>query len=203
MAKEKNNEKVDKAGEDTQAEDIHLTLYTASTMIGVLISAVTTVLAFIMVAKTDFYIVKSQFGGLYDDDTLDLVKSFVFNSEETSRLTTYSVIIAVLCVLTSILTLVVVIKSIDPLKKPAFCLSLIALTMAVAAMVVDILLRVYYMGIIDTYVSEFEGAFDTDGMLAMNDFSFIAVIINTIGILFMVIGVAVGKKKWKETGKTF
>lgn len=201
--KEKQVENKNVTSQSISTDDVHMTFYTGTTMLAVLIAAVSSMLSFIYVGKPSFYIIKSYFGGVYDDEQCDYVKDFVFVNSEQNKIKALSIATAVLLLIATVLTIFVVIKSVDALKKPDLLVSVFAFVASFAALVVDISSRISASKTVDEYINGVNGQVAKDRILSMSDYAFFALIASVICLFLMVIGVATGKAKWEKTGRTY
>lgn len=191
------------SSQSISTDDVHMTFYTGTTMLAVLIAAVSSMLSFIYMGKPAFYIIKSYFGGAYNDEQCDYVKDFVFVNSEQDKIKALSIATAVLLLIATVLTILVVIKSVDALKKPALLVSVLAFVSSFVALIVDISSRISVSKTIDEYINGTNGQVAKDRILSMSDYAFFALIASVVCLFLMVIGVATGKAKWEKTGRTY
>ena len=184
-------------------QDVKLTFYSASAMIAVLVAAVTTVLSMVILAKPAYYVLESRAGGSNDELSLTLMEDYVFRGANADKLFGTSIAISALCAIATILTIVVIIRALDPLKKPSMLFAGSAFVADLAALIVYISSRISSFRIVDEYFADMpDDIIEATPKTGMYDYCFAAVIINAVVLIIMVIGVGTGRMKWDKNGKT-
>lgn len=174
-----------------------LTLYTAFSMLAVLVGAVATAMSMIMLAKPVEYITYSYYGGYEDLLFINMFKNEVLSTNTQSRITTMFTVIAILVVVATILALVDVVKALSPKNKPGLLISIMSFVASAVALGLYIYESIYVDGKFDVYPVEYDPLFNIYKWLM------VGLIANAVLMLANVIGNAVGYSKWKKTRKAY
>lgn len=177
--------------------DAKLTVYTASAMLTILVSAAATAIAMVMLGKPAYYIMEASYGKGNNASIIDTLGQFAFEAENNTKLVTLFVIMSILIGISAFLSLVSVIRAMDPIKKPSILLSVIAFAAGAAAMIIFLYDRSFAAGLSTVDFIE------KSPMFGIYDILFIAVIANTAFLLINTGASALGLARWKKDGKAY
>lgn len=194
----KTADKVVQSEDANQAQpDAKLTAYTASAMLTILVSAAATAIAMVMLGKPAYYVMEASYGKGNDPSIIDMLGQFAFEAENSTKLVTLFVVVSILIGISAVLSLIVVIRAVDPAKKPSVILGLIAFVAGAAAMLVLLYGRSFAAGLSAVDFVE------KSPMFGIYDILFIAVIVNTVFLLINTGASALGLARWKKDGKAY
>lgn len=189
--------KAKKAEPEKQLEKT--TIYGMSAIIYTLVSAVTVVLSMIMWIKPGYYYIESLLGKTLDFYSLDISYEMGYKVVLPKSLGMIFIAIGIICVVSTLLSVLMVSKTMKAVNKPYPIVSVISFLLTVVAVVlffvgVSIMKDKYYESQMDQ-IYEAQKSFNIYyGMM-------IAIIANVVVAFFHMIMTFVSTNIWKKTGK--
>ncbi|MGN0436156.1 MAG: hypothetical protein ACI4D8_05985 [Wujia sp.] len=196
MANENNSVK-------NENQDPKLTLYTASAMLAALVASLATVISFILLGNSGFYVTEAYFGGEFESEIIELFVDSLFDTSQSSKIFGLLLAAAILTALSALFTIFITIRAIDPLKKPLMIPGIIASVLSLGAIIMHAVTRGFVADCIDQYEVNFGLEAETSHLFNLFDYCLVGVILNTVILVVMVIGIGVGLLRWEKNGMAY
>ena len=174
-----------------------LTAYTVVAMLASLIAAGATALAMVVLAKPVYYAAEAYFGDSLDSVYFDMMAQLMADNEYDKLFIGLLSGAAVALAIAAIISLVGVVKAINPDNKPAVIMSVVSFVLAGIAIGLYIGATIYMndkMGQI---------GFEKQSVFSLYTGYFAALIANAVILLCNIFAALSGKSRWKKDGKTF
>lgn len=190
---------VEKKNEQPKAEPVQTTIYSMSAIVYTVVIAVSVVLSMIMWIKPGYYYLETLLGKTLDFYTLDLAYEVSFTTLLPKEVGTMFVVIGILCIISTILAIVMVARTMKATNKPITIASILCMIFAVAAVALFFVCD-----------GKMHTAFTDSGMPDIYEVqkSFgiyyatcIALIVNAVVAFVHMIMSFVNTSIWKKTGK--
>lgn len=191
------NRTVGKAGEYQPQSVPKLTIYTVAAMFAALVAAGTTAFSMVILAKPINYAADSFFGDRLDSIYYDMVSEIMIEEGYDKLFVGLLAGAAAALVITAILSLVTVIRAVNPENKPY-------ILMNTAAFVLSGIAVALYFGA-TSYINDKMGIL---GLENSPDFGIyrgymVMLIVNTVILLGSILATMSGRARWKKDGKAF
>ena len=176
--------------------DVRLTPYTAIAMLVVLVSGAATVLGAVLTAKPFYYWLQTIY-----QDTLGIAGveslSEAFEEDLSSKVMPFLIISVVLVAISTIISLVVIIRSMNPEKQPKPMISIISLIVSLGAIVF------FAIGTRNLYVNSELVGFERKVVFTLYIGVAVAYILNAVAMIANIIGNYMGLSRFKKDGRAY
>lgn len=198
-----------KSQADNQSSSEQLSFYTGASMIQVLVSAATAIIAMLIWAKPVFYILDTIFSKQYGEynemfqmDNVEVAEIIYFEGTSTEKIVEILVLIgALLLVVGALSQLVIVVRAVNPKMKPWLACNIIGIVTAVAGVCLYAVACFEVMVFIDSNLVLAEMTKEPYFNLYVG--CYIAMAVNIIGAVVNTFASVSGLKKWKKNGVTY
>ena len=176
--------------------DVQLTPYTAIAMITILVAGIVTAMGAIVIAKPIYNFLLSIYSEI-DPGLVEVLAEALFEGELGNKINVILTVSVVMAGISAVISLIAMIRAMNPNKKPLVILTWVALIFAVAAIVL------YVVGSKMIYDNcDFA---DFVKKITMNIYvgAGIAYIVNLLFMIINIVGHYMGLSRYKKDGKAY
>lgn len=186
-----------------------LSFYTGASMIQVLVSAATAIIAMLIWSRPVFYILDTIFSKQYGDynemfqmNNVEVAEIIYFEGTSTEKIVEILVLIgAVLMVVGALSQLIIVVRAVNPKMKPWIACNIIGIVTGIAGVVLYAVACFEVMVFIDSNLVLAEMTKEPYFNLYVG--CYIAMAVNIIGAVVNTFASVSGLKKWKKNGTAY
>ncbi len=182
--------------EYVQPEQINITMYTLVTMIVTLVNTAFAIVTMVLNGRPVYYFLEGMVGDSLNFYSYEMAELLLYEIVDEGKVNGLFLGMAAFGIITAIVSIVGLVRAMNPETKPMVLPYVISLVSAIAV------IPLYFYTDDFLYENLLKVVVVNEPRVGLYDFVLITAIVNIVAVIAGIVAALSGLKRWKETGRT-